>query len=99
MSHGCLRLYPEDIGRLYALVAVGTTVAIVREAVKVGVLEGRVHVEVHRDGRSSAALEAEARRLLARRRLLPTADPLKLERAVREGRGVPVDVAADVVAG
>ena len=46
-SHGCLRLYPEDIPLLFERVPVGTQVTIVREPVKVGVRAGRVYVEVH----------------------------------------------------
>jgi L,D-transpeptidase ErfK/SrfK len=47
VSRGCIRLYPEDIPRLYRMVAVGTPVKIVREPVKVGARGRRVFVEVH----------------------------------------------------
>ena len=48
-SHGCLRLYPEDIPVLFERVPVGAEVRIVREPVKVGVRAGRVFVEIHPD--------------------------------------------------
>jgi L,D-transpeptidase ErfK/SrfK len=46
---GCIRLYPEDIKQLYNVVKVGTPVKIVYEPVKIGLVSGKVHAEVHRD--------------------------------------------------
>jgi L,D-transpeptidase ErfK/SrfK len=97
-SHGCLRLYPEDIPHLYERVAVGTRVVIVREPVKVGLRRGRVYVEAHADDDVRVDYLAEARRLLARRGLLERVDARKLDAAVRELRGIPMDVSADLSA-
>ena len=94
-SHGCLRLYPEDIPHLYERVPVGTRVAIVREPVKVGLREGRVYVEAHPDDSARVDYAAEARRLLSRRGLLDRVEARKLDAAVRERRGIPVDVSAE----
>ena len=92
VSHGCIRLYPEDIPVLYQLIPVGARVRIVREPVKVGTSAGRVYVEVHDDPDASADLLAEATRLLERRELIDRVDRPKLESAVREHTGAPVDV-------
>jgi L,D-transpeptidase ErfK/SrfK len=92
VSHGCIRLYPEDIPVLYQLVAVGTPVRVVREPVKVGVAEGRVLVEIHEDHEAQVDLLQEARRLLARRGLIGRVDAARLEAAVRQRSGTPVDV-------
>jgi L,D-transpeptidase ErfK/SrfK len=94
-SHGCLRLYPEDIPILYERVPVGTTVTIVREPVKVGLREGRVFVEVHQDEDARIDYRAEATRLLKKRKLLGSVDADKLDAAVRGLAGFPVDVSAD----
>ena len=94
-SHGCLRLYPEDIPHLYERVPVGTKVTIVREPVKVGVRAGRVYVEVHADADAKVDLAAEAKRLLAKRRLADLVDADRLATALRERRGYPVDVTVD----
>jgi L,D-transpeptidase ErfK/SrfK len=94
-SHGCLRLYPEDIPILYERVPVGTTVTIVREPVKVGLRDGRVFVEVHQDEDARIDYRAEATRLLKKRKLLGSVDADKLDAAVRGLAGVPVDVSAD----
>jgi len=47
VSHGCIRLYPEDIEALFAEVTVGTEVRIVDEPVKAGFLGGQLFLEVH----------------------------------------------------
>src|SRR5205809_5462597 len=49
VSHGCVRLYPEDIERLFPLVPVGTPGEFLYQPVKVGVRGGAVYVETHRD--------------------------------------------------
>lgn len=47
VSHGCVRMLPEDIERLFPQVSVGTAVRIVNQPVKAGWLEGRLYLEVH----------------------------------------------------
>lgn len=92
VSHGCIRLYPEDIPRLYRLVAVGTPVTIVMEPVKVGERNGRVFAEVH-DERSSPAENIEAAvTLLHENNLQDRVSTKKLLRAIMEKKGVPVDI-------
>ncbi len=48
VSHGCFRMYNEDISRFAYQIAKGTTVQVVRQPVKVGVANGQVWLEVHR---------------------------------------------------
>ena len=91
-SHGCLRLYPEDIPWLYGLVHVGTDVIIEREPVKVGLHNNRVYVEVHADEEAPADNAVVAKRLLAGRGLLKRVSPSKLEAALQQQSGMPVDV-------
>ncbi|MBI5461929.1 MAG: L,D-transpeptidase family protein [Gammaproteobacteria bacterium] len=47
VTHGCLRLYPEDSEIIFHEVAVGTPVQIVNQPVKVGWVEGMLYMEVH----------------------------------------------------
>jgi L,D-transpeptidase ErfK/SrfK len=95
VTHGCVRLYPEDIQHLYRLVPVGARVTFVREPVKVGLRRGRVYVEAHEDDEARVDAPAEARRLLVSRGLLERVDQQKLGVALRNRTGVPVDVTAD----
>ena len=48
VSHGCIRLYPEDIKSLFPRVPSGTPVRIIDEPYKIGWLGGRMYVEAHR---------------------------------------------------
>jgi L,D-transpeptidase ErfK/SrfK len=96
-SHGCLRLYPEDIPRLFELVPVKTRVTIVREPVKVGVRGGRVFVEVHDDPDSKVDVSKEAMRLLSERGLRTLVDKDRLQTALEERRGIAVDVSIEAV--
>jgi L,D-transpeptidase ErfK/SrfK len=47
VSHGCVRLLPEDIEQLFGQVRVGTPVQIINQPVKTGWLDGVLYVEVH----------------------------------------------------
>jgi len=92
VTHGCVRLYPEDIERLYPLVPIGTPVEFTYQPVKVGRRDGATFVEVHRDiYRFSRSLAAASRAALAKQ---PGADvdPLLLDAAVKSASGVPVAV-------
>src|SRR5512146_287950 len=90
VSHGCIRMYPEDIPQLFAWVKVGTNVTIVRQPVKIGVDGRQVYAEVHDEGFTVIECLDEAKRLLQKHRLSGREDPLKLFQAIRERRGYPV---------
>lgn len=46
-SHGCMRLYPEDIEALYYIVPIGTTVRIIHEPYKIGWHKNHLYLESH----------------------------------------------------
>jgi len=46
-SHGCIKMYPEDIATLFGLVAIGTPVMVVNQPAKVGWLAGELYLQVH----------------------------------------------------
>jgi L,D-transpeptidase ErfK/SrfK len=48
VSHGCTRMYPEDIAHLFDQVAVGTKIFIVHQKYKLGWLAGQLYLEVQR---------------------------------------------------
>ena len=90
-SHGCLRLYPEDIKQLFQIVHEGMRVAIVNQPVKVCASGKKVFVEVHRYGGKESSV-GEAMQLLASKKLLGRTDFSKLIRAVKEKKGMPIEV-------
>jgi L,D-transpeptidase ErfK/SrfK len=47
VSHGCVRLYPENIELLYSMVDIGESVSIVNEPFLVGRLDGELYLESH----------------------------------------------------
>jgi len=58
-SHGCIRLYPEDIAWLYHEVTTGTPVTVVDQPAKAGWSGGELYLEVHPTQADADALEAE----------------------------------------
>jgi len=106
VSHGCIRLYPEDIERLFSALPVGTPVAVLNRPVKVGWLNGELYVEAHPDPEQADQLESEGQitnsarspaDILFRIRERAGADAARLDwSAIRitlaERRGVPVQV-------
>jgi len=47
VTHGCIRMFPEDIAELYGFVPVNTRVNLVDQPTKVGWLRGTLYVERH----------------------------------------------------
>ena len=47
VSHGCIRLYPEDIAALFSMVTPGTKVNIISEPYKVGWEGNTIYIEAH----------------------------------------------------
>jgi len=91
-SHGCIRLYPEDIPLLFQLVPKKTMVTIIRQPVKIGVSDNKVYVEVHKDNTLHINYFNEAVRLLKEKHLLDQILKEKLISALREKKGVPVNI-------
>jgi L,D-transpeptidase ErfK/SrfK len=47
VSHGCIRMLPEDIERLFPQLPTGTPVTIVNQPVKAGWYGGKLYIEIH----------------------------------------------------
>jgi L,D-transpeptidase ErfK/SrfK len=92
-SHGCIRLYPEDIPMLFRLVPKGTKVTIVRQPVKIGERGGKVFLEVSNDTDAKNLNYFDSAILLLRKKnLLKDISREKLYEALRKKRGIPVDI-------
>lgn len=93
VTHGCLRLYPEDIPKLFDMVPSGTKVTIVRQPVKIGVKDKKVYIEVHRDeNEKDGGYFRKAVELLSKKGLMKMISTEKLYHAVRDKSGVPVEI-------
>jgi L,D-transpeptidase ErfK/SrfK len=101
VTHGCMRLYPEDIEALFGMVAVDTKVTIVNQPFKLGWQGGRLWVEVHpalKEDVVEPPTLTDLTRLVvtATRQTLVPVDWGAVQRAFDESRGVPVAVSAAV---
>lgn len=47
ITHGCIRMYPEDVAALFPLVPVGTPVWLINDPVKVAYVNGELLLEAH----------------------------------------------------
>jgi L,D-transpeptidase ErfK/SrfK len=47
VTHGCVRLYPEDIAALFPVVPVGTRVNIVSDPILATLQDGKLYLEIH----------------------------------------------------
>jgi len=93
VSHGCIRMYPEDIETLFNTVQIGSPGHFVYEPIKVGIRNGRVLVEVHDDIYGVAPWPwMLAQQLVKDMGLEKQVDRDRLEAAVEAATGVPTDV-------
>ncbi|MBN1444619.1 MAG: L,D-transpeptidase family protein [Candidatus Omnitrophica bacterium] len=93
LSHGCVRLYPEDIHKVFEEVAVGDTGAFIYEPVKIYAAEKEILIEVHPDIYSLiSGVEALAREKLKELNLLDKINPEKLEEELKRISGIPVSI-------
>ena len=99
VSHGCVRLYPENIEFLYELVAIGEPVMIVNEPYQVGVQDNELYFEAHAPLEDDAVSPEERLEMLLDRQVDMAGRPLNehLRDHVRslagEPHGVPVRIA------
>lgn len=98
VSHGCIRLYPEDIAEVFDAVPIGTAVRIIDNPIMAGWHGDQLLVEAHpslaEDERdrmtlARAAVEAEMQRV---GQPLSTIDFERLAEVVQDARGIPLPV-------
>lgn len=89
VSHGCIRLYPEDIEILFSIAKPGTPVKIIDEPVKTGAQNNMVYIEVHSSEREEPELMVTAVKELSRKRLLQDTDTALLIESVKSATGLP----------
>lgn len=91
-TNGCLRLYPEDIKRLYENTPVNTPVCIVNQPYLVGQRNGIVYLEAHASMEDSGAVEVEKVHKKLRNIEKESGRALdwgKVEDVMAEARGIP----------
>ena len=104
VTHGCMRLYPEDIEDLFHKVSPGTEVTIIDEPVKTAWVDGELYLEVHPTKHQADELEDTHQMTVeVATEALPMAvkaagdavarlDEPTVLRAARERRGYPIRI-------
>jgi L,D-transpeptidase ErfK/SrfK len=93
-SHGCIRVLPVNMEKLFGEVEKGTKGEIIYEPVKVAVADdGRTYLEVRTDTyRKLASLRDHTWKLINERQFAGQVDPVRVERVIREQSGIAEDV-------
>lgn len=99
VTHGCIRLYPEDIEALFRQVPVNTPVRIVNQRFKAGWHQGTLYLEVHAPLEETPEAERHNRQPLLDAIAAATRDhpdyPVDwpaVQAAAAEARGIPVPI-------
>lgn len=106
VSSGCIRMFPEDIGRFYDMVPVGAKVTVVDQPIKAAWIDDELYLEVHPTQEQATIMEREgaipdyqlSERDLAYIMRVAGKDVEKLDwpairKVVKERRGYPVKIA------
>jgi L,D-transpeptidase ErfK/SrfK len=94
-TNGCMRLYPEDVKKLYNNTPVNTPVCIVDQPYLIGQRDGVVYIEVHTPLEGSGAVELEKMYTKLRnieKKSGRTLDWSKVKKVLVEARGIPVPI-------
>lgn len=100
VSHGCVRLYPEDIERLFKEVAMGTTVRIVNQPYLAGWFNGMLYLQAYPPLEEDRAQWADSLTPMVGavankvQKFSGAVDWDKAERVAAEHQGLPVPILA-----
>ena len=98
VSHGCIRMYPEDIEKLFPKIKIGTPVYIVNQPIKVGWSDDLLYIEVHPalegnelsfEEKLDMALDLIEK---ANNKQIPVLDGNALKSALQQSNGIPVAI-------
>jgi len=98
VSHGCIRMYPEDIEKLFAQVKKGTPVYIVNQAIKVGWSKNKLYIEVYPELEGNEKSYSERLAIAldliegVNKQQLPVLNGEKLRNALQQSNGIPVAI-------
>jgi L,D-transpeptidase ErfK/SrfK len=94
-TNGCIRLYPEDVKKLYEDTPVKTPVSIVNQPYLIGQRKGVVYMSVHLPPENLDAVEFDKAYTKLRnieKESGRTLDWSKVKKALAEARGIPVPI-------
>lgn len=95
VSHGCIRMFPEDIAYLFPTIPVGTPVRIINQPYKLGWKDGALYLEAHKplseqSGHYRDDLNTQFNELMARTEKFPVqVDWGKVRAMLESADGIP----------
>lgn len=97
VTHGCVRMYPENIEQLFPIVPVGTPVRIVNQPAKIGRLADMLFLEAHgpleEDKQPTPLTVNEVFQLVANKNPVGTnTDSTAIQLIVEQSSGLPVPI-------
>lgn len=105
-SSGCIRMYPEDIIKMFEMIPVGTKITTVNEPLKLAWIDNVLYLQAHPDIEQAIQMEETGQVTLAKltehdlQLVLKAAGPYKdrlqwaaIRNAIRERTGVPIMIA------
>lgn len=93
VTHGCIRLYPEDIKILFPMVPIKTPVELIYEPVKVGFKQGSIFMEVHPDIYNKIGdLVEYGKNKIKTLGLMEKVNEDLMLKTLEEKQGIPVDI-------
>jgi L,D-transpeptidase ErfK/SrfK len=93
VSHGCTRMYPEHIKKLFPMVPVGASVEYIYEPALIGFRQGRIFLSVHEDVYFKIrSMILHVLNLLEQQGLADRVNMRKVMQAVEEQNGMPLDI-------
>ena len=104
VSHGCVRLYPEDISRLFPDIKIGTAVTVVDQPMKLARIGNQLMLEIHPNQEQSDEVERTGKHTSSKPaefefRIVEAAgddthliDWEKAKQTARKRRGIPVPI-------
>lgn len=96
VTHGCMRMYPEDVANLFEIVPVKTRVMLVNQPIKVATVGDNVYVQIttplREDGHDGAELPIQQSLSFIRSKVGAEfqINEEKAIRAIEQGNGLPV---------
>jgi L,D-transpeptidase ErfK/SrfK len=93
VSHGCTRMYPEHIKKLFPMVPMGASVEYVYEPALIGFRQGHIYLSVHEDVYFKIpSMILHVLNMIEQRGLADQVDMSKVMQTVEEHYGNPVDI-------
>jgi L,D-transpeptidase ErfK/SrfK len=92
-SHGCIRVMPENMEKLFEEVDRGTKGELIYVPVKLAVVDGKAYLEVRTDTyRKLASLREHAWKLIGERGLSGKVDAARVDQMIKEQTGIAEDI-------